>query len=529
MTLLHPKVAPAHLTEPDAEALIKEARQLRRRRWMIGGLVIALVLGGIAAGLLASGGAAPRTRPTTLAFHAGGPTVDAKAFAGEGDLAFVSRGTVYVLDGTTKKLQHLVLPSGYVPGAPSFSHDGHWLAIPAISNAAPSSGHESALWLADADGSRLHEVAGLEDPEFLGWSPTSDTLAVTNQGELPTFFRTSVGSSNVSQPTSLWLVTPTGERRELVRSGSGMIDGATWSADGSAIAVGGLSAYPFQDHVPWAETLTSYPIDGATPTVWLRIVNPRSNSCCDTAGLKQSQFVPVGWWPHWGIVFWASSADVGSGLDGGGFPLLAMPAPGDKPILLGSTAAGGQVSTIVASASGALAISDEPSPNGDRPFWENEQVLRCNPTSLSCSPVVSPVGTVSFDPVWSPNGRQLAYLVGKERGGDSEPGFEQSSVAAWYDSLQLWVYSARTGRSTEVSAAKGAVVPIWSADSKSLLYIDQDGLWLLKSPTSQPVEVAGPLLPPTDWNPYFAQVHWAGTFAWSRSQEVSQPGVLTPM
>jgi hypothetical protein len=531
MTLLHPKVEPAEVHEPDAEALIREARRLRRRRWMLGCLVVVLVIGGIVAGLVASGGTGRRARRTTLAFRAGGPTVDAKAFAGEGDLAFVSRGTVYVLDGA-KTLRHLVLPSGSVPGAPSFSHDGRWLAIPATSRVTAPNGDGSTLstlWLADADGSRLHKVTGFDNPEFLGWSPTSDVLAVTNQGEVSTTYTPPPGSGYVTQPTSLWVVSPSGARRELVRPGPGMIDGATWAPNGSAVAVGGLSAYPFQDHVPWTETLTAYPVDGAKPTVWLRIVNPRSNSCCQTAGLKQSQFVPVGWWPHWGIVFWGPSADVGSGLVGGGFPLFAIPASGDKPVPLGRSLAGGQVGTIVASANGDLAISDNPGNSGARPFWQDEQVLTCHPTTLSCGPVRSAAGTISFDPVWAPDGSQLAYLVGKEVGGESEPGFLQSPVSSWYNSLQLWLYSTRTGRSTELPAAKGAVMPIWSADSKSLLYIDNDGLWLLKTPKSQPSEVTGPLLPSNDWNPYYAQVHWAGLFAWSRSQNVPQPGVLTPM
>jgi len=307
-----------------------------------------------------------------------------------------------------------------------------------------------------------------------------------------------------------------------------MIDGAAWSPNGSAVAVGGLSAYPFQDHIPWSETLTSYPIDGAKPTVWLSIVNPRSNSCCVTAGLKQTQLIPVGWFAHWGIVFWGSSADVGSGLEEVGFPLFAIAVSGDKPIRLGSTAAGGQVSTIVASVSGELAISNNQGNPGTRPFWQNEQALRCDPDTLSCKAVASTPGTVSFDPVWSADGSQIAYLVGKLNG-EGDPGFSQRSVSSWYDSLQLWVFSSRTGRSTELPDAKGAVVPIWSANSRSLMYVGDDGLWLLKSPKAQPVEIAGPLLPPNDWNAHFAQVDWAGSFAWSRSQYLPQPGVLTPM
>jgi hypothetical protein len=362
MTLVHPETKPTEVNEPNPEALIREARRLRRRRWLFSCVVIVVVLGAMAAGLVVSGATGRGAPRTTLAFRSGAPTVDPKAFAGEGDLAFVSRDTVYVLDGA-KGLRHLVLPSRSMPGAPSFSDDGRWLAIPATRRVAAANGDESTLstlWLAAADGSRLHAVTGFDDPQFLGWSPKADVFALTSQGKVSTTYTPPPGYGYVTQPTSVWLVSPHGTRRELVRPGSGMVDAATWSPDGSEVAVGGLSAYPFQDHVPWAETLSAYPVDGAKPTVWLRIVNPRSNSCCNTAGLKQSQFIPVGWWPHWGIVFWGSSADVGSGLDGGGFPLFAIPARGDKPVRLGQTLAGGQVSTIVASASGDLAISDNP-------------------------------------------------------------------------------------------------------------------------------------------------------------------------
>jgi hypothetical protein len=192
-------------------------------------------------------------------------------------------------------------------------------------------------------------------------------------------------------------------------------------------------------------------------------------------------------------------------------------------------AAGGQVSTIVASTSGELAISNNPGNTGTRPFWQNEQVLRCDPSTLSCAPVSLSAHTVSFDPVWSPDGKQLAYLVGTTEGGPSQPGFEQNSVSSWYNSIQLRLYSPRTGQSTAVPAAKGAVIPIRSANSKSLMYVDNDGLWLLKSPKAQPVEIAGPLLPPNNWNPFYAQVLWTGLFAWSHSQNVPQPVFLTPM
>ena len=117
MTLLHHQGAPAnqedvpaHNGGPDAEALIRKARRLRRRRWALSFLMVVLVAGGAVVGLVSGGGRARPAHRAPLRFHAGGPTVDARAFAGEGDLAFVSRHTAYVLDGATNTLRRLVLP-----------------------------------------------------------------------------------------------------------------------------------------------------------------------------------------------------------------------------------------------------------------------------------------------------------------------------------------------------------------------------------------------------------------------------------
>ena len=44
MTLVHPRVDPPDVARPDAEALIREARSLRRRRWTIGIVVVAVAI-----------------------------------------------------------------------------------------------------------------------------------------------------------------------------------------------------------------------------------------------------------------------------------------------------------------------------------------------------------------------------------------------------------------------------------------------------------------------------------------------------
>jgi len=80
---------------------------------------------------------------------------------------------------------------------------------------------------------------------------------------------------------------------------------------------------------------------------------------------------------------------------------------------------------------------------------------------------------------------------------------------------QLWLYSLADRSLHEVAAAGGATVPTWSSDGKSLLYVADDGLWLLTGLTAPPVEVAKPLFPANAWPSYYGQVDWSGQFAWS--------------
>ena len=59
-------------------------------------------MAGLLAYLLVSGTSAPPKAPAKALTSSGpSPVVDAKAFYGHGDLAFVSRDRLYVLDGTT--------------------------------------------------------------------------------------------------------------------------------------------------------------------------------------------------------------------------------------------------------------------------------------------------------------------------------------------------------------------------------------------------------------------------------------------
>jgi hypothetical protein len=198
-----PLAPPAVPADPDVVIRQARERQRRRRRRTAAVLVLALVAG--AAAWLAVG--RPGGAKPAPARQAGPvPAVNAAAFAGHGELAFVSRGTLWVLDGATRALRRVTTP-GVTPAGPLFSADGRWLAFAGIPASPAAQG--GTVWLAAGDGSGAHQV--VSGGALIGWNPASDLLAAT------------AGST-------VRLITPSGPARTLMRAAR--IQSAAWSPGG---------------------------------------------------------------------------------------------------------------------------------------------------------------------------------------------------------------------------------------------------------------------------------------------------------
>ena len=122
-------VAPEHLSNETSgvEALIEEARRRqRRRRRKVG--AAALAIAGMCS-YLAIGGRGAGVPSATPAAHAASrdvPYADPAALHGHGDLAFVSRDRLWVIDGAKDRLTAVSSRSQQASG-PRFSPDGRWL------------------------------------------------------------------------------------------------------------------------------------------------------------------------------------------------------------------------------------------------------------------------------------------------------------------------------------------------------------------------------------------------------------------
>ncbi len=453
-------------------------------RWTVAAVVVAAVIAAgcgatpVAPSRPASPGATPPAVPA--------PSVNAAAFGGHGELAFVSRGTLWVLNGAAGTLRRVATP-GMTPLDPAFSPDGRWLAF--LGSSTSPSVQTDTVWLAGGDGGGAHQIVA--SGGLIGWSPATDVLAVT--------------AGNVIR-----LIQPPARARTLTRA-AGMWP-PVWSPDGRYLAVATRDW-------PSATTLASYPVAGGKPTVWLRL-NARGGVL---NGMNEIIIDPAGWWPRWGIGFWV----FGDGMvhNNDQTPLDVISAPGARPRLLGYTLSGNSAPEAVAAPNGWLAIVNNPSlRNIGRIIWQDKQVEACRPVDGRCTAVPSRPSAVTLDPAWSPDGSRLAYVQAPYR---ASPGFPQNVAVAWYDAHQLWLYDPAS-RSMHRLNASGASVPVWSADSKSLFYVARDGLWLLPRLTGQPVQIAGPLFPPNNWPAYYGQVDWISQFAWWSGSSPAAPSATPP-
>jgi dipeptidyl aminopeptidase/acylaminoacyl peptidase len=144
----------------------------------------------------------------------------------------------------------------------------------------------------------------------------------------------------------------------------------------------------------------------------------------------------------------------------------------------------------------------------------SKHVEQCVETTATCTRVPAPKNELSVSPAWSPDGQTLAFV---EASAEPEGAIGQSQVLRWYATRHLYLLPAGSGRAVEVAHTRGAAAPVWSENSRSLLFVDDDALYLIAQPGAAPVEVAGPLFSPGSWSGYFGEIAWTRQFAWSQS------------
>jgi hypothetical protein len=392
------------------------------------------------------------------------------SFTGEGELAVVSQGKLWVLDGANGSVAEVPVLGGQVPSSPSFSSDGRWISF--ITTRQTATGMTRGVWVARSDGLGAHLLATFSGPSTLviGWDPGHDVLA----------YVTATSHDIYAPPSEVWLWAPGTSAHVVARAPE--VTGGPWSPDGTSLAVMSDTDIP-RTVLHWDATITTYRLSGGAGRVWLKLsvtaAAPTGNisSVPEAGGLRDVAYVvPMGWWPRWGIGYAVIQGNPGSPFDSSvrnnGLLLETIGGPGAHSHVLGNVLVDGADGPIAASAGGQLAITVN---SFAEPIWQHQQAERCSPVTFRCVPLPEPAGTVSMDALWSPDGAKLSFVVGQP---STASGFDQAQVEGWYNALALEVYDAGTGTVHRLAQGTGAVVPLWSANSKDLLFVRDDGIWI---------------------------------------------------
>ncbi|HYA44064.1 MAG TPA: hypothetical protein VED59_00535 [Acidimicrobiales bacterium] len=413
-------------------------------------------------------------RPAAASQAPGTPYVNWSAFFGYGDLAFVSLGDLYVLNGTGGQLVNVTGP-GRAASDPEFSPNGEWLIY--------ETGQGETYWLARADGLGSEKLPGAAS-----WLPN--------------------GQLAVSNPTSTSTFSVTGNEA-LERTGG--------SAEACAVSAGRSVTYVFvtstlRVHLPEAsrgvERVETAPSPNGRRTFWYG-----TRVSFTAAGGLEGTFVGnVSVLPsHRGLVLTISDycCDCADGQD-----FYELRSPLGRPQLLGVVLNSSAVPTF--GPDGTFAFEG----GGDRYAWVSKHVELCVGATAICTNLPAPKGELSISPAWSPDQRTLALV---EARAEPEGAIGQPQILQWYATHHLYLLPEGSNRPVEVPHTQGAATPVWSANSQSLLYVDDDTLYLLAHVGSAPVEVAGPLFAPDSWTGYFGDIAWARQFAWSQAATPQHP------
>jgi hypothetical protein len=525
MSLQLDLTAPAGPDRVDPDALIREARRRARRRRACRFVALACLIAVGAVVYAVSVGGSRVVRARTAAHP---PSVNVHAFRGHGELAFISRGQLWVLAGQGGTLRHLSVPRGDAPRSPALSPDGRWLAY-IVARAGDLYG-PSQLWISHADGTGPHRVPNLVVTQFVGWSSRADLVAVTTGHSATAHF---------ALPAVLDVVSPDGRIRALLRPATqpptvhGGIWSATWSPTGASLAVSTDSAAPHA-----GTQIVDVPVAaGARPSVWLSIPSTErlrgglgcGRRCGDTEAIADL----AGWWPTWGIGFWVFSSGMTHNSDS--TPLAVITRPGGPPRALANTPSDGVTDAVSGSSHGQLALVESADEAG-RDDAAGKTVERCSPDTSNCRALPgartwtgSPLGcqpcfgasgsgpgsAVSLDPAWSPGGTLLAYVKAPVYRGGGSPRL------AWFQAHQLEVWNSRTDLTRQLGAISGASVPTWSRNGRSILYVSGNGLWLADGRTGRTVEIEHPLYRESAWRKvgstdlsFYGQIPWTQQFSW---------------
>ncbi len=405
------------------------------------------------------------------------PQVNVNAFKGQGRMAFVWEGLLYVLDGDKGDLTRLS-DIGQARW-PKWSPDGQWLVYIRYNDLQEKGG---GLFVAKPDGSQSYQVDGLPllvNTNGITWLPSSDTFVVSPGGY--------VLPEEQDLYKNLYVVRP-GETSRKIDAPTGSL-----SPDGKTIAhCKTLPSYNEQYPGMRDDSLYIAPIEGGEP-VQLHIA-------------KEAGIHFAGWWPDSKGLLFRVARQHSASIMADGTGLYSLPLTGGKPQLLLTSLSHPEWLSWSPGGDKLLAVKGT-----GREIWKNKSLVVCDMETGEIVDLPQRAGTVSLDPGWSPDGKHIVYVEAAH----NNDIYNDGEAASWEQTRILWIAGAdgeNAGRIIEAGA--GIKRPLWSRDGSHIIYLKDNSIWLVDIVSGGPVKIAGPLPDAPDHRGYYGYVSFSGIMAY---------------
>jgi dipeptidyl aminopeptidase/acylaminoacyl peptidase len=369
------------------------------------------------------------------------------AYRGQPPVAYVSRGQVFVLDGTGRPPRPV--DDGRASCCVAWAPDGAHLGFQ----------RGAELWMSDTDGQHTRRVAS--NVRRWSWSPDGEAIAVLPRAR----------GRRPASGLDFYAIDLPRFRLTLLRHDD-VVDFA-WAGRGRRVAVSTRSA---SDGSPssGATTLLMLEVPGPYGDCATLCPEPAQPVAIDNPSTANPDIYFAGWAPDIAsLAIWTAPPGprpVTTGLD------LALVAPSGGPITpLARTVVKRSWVQWQRTGDRLLAVEDRAGGSGSGP------ALTLCVLASGCQVVDRAAASVT-DPAWSDSDR-MAYVTNA-----AGPG----SAPTRGDNSRLWV-ADRDGRAATVVAGGGATSPRWLPDGRHLLFTRRATLWLLDAATGAAVPIAGPL------------------------------------
>jgi hypothetical protein len=443
----------------------------------------------------------PGYAPARLESAGDGGLSGASALAGNGELAYVAAGRLYLLGGSAGTLHRVSLPG--LASAPAWSTDHRWLAVqvtpPApVSN--PFQAEPTVLYVLRADGSGIRPLTPKSwTTQQDAWAPARDELAAV---VTPPATGTSIPASRLEtiDPVS-------GAVRVLLSAPA--VSGVAWSPDNKTLAagVGETHGQPGTNSFHWVGDLETLSASGGLAAV----VRSWAGGLLELAG----------WWPDGsGLLYWPDFQGSAS-LAADGLPLDSIQLGSSAPrTLVASMLVHGSWIAFAPGGRDLAVVS-----GGNREIWLGGKAITICGQSTSCKQVLQPSGTVSMQPGWPPAGR-LTFARGSASGPFGPNGradFSPAWITRWEATQQLWSAAGNGAGELRIAGTDpGALDPIW-AKNGALLFVRDSWLWVLPAGSHSAERVAGPLNDITGTT-FYGYVPYPQLIAWTAARPEATAG-----